>query len=452
MLVLHRQHEVRVSRGEIEVLQRLASGDAAPAAAWLGAARRAAVRQDGRALFTAAVLVLVVHTLVDLVFAREPGVSLAAHGVPLTASLALLALAAAVYGILPRGGRGLLSLVLGALSLEGAALAVADARAVGARGDDWTGFVLAPLGFLLLALGVWLLWGSRKGHGHRFVRRALLALAGVVGLYWVLLPTGFALMATHRPREAATSSELARPSEPVIVRTSDGLDLRGRYVPSLNGAAVIVFPGSASRAPQARVLARHGYGVLMLDMRGYGASEGDPNMFGWGATTDIDAGVRFLGARDDVREGRVGGIGFSVGGELMLEAAAGNEGLRAVVADGAGERSVRESALRGIEGALALPAAAVQTAAVTVLSGELPPPALVDLVPRIAPRALLLIGAGRDNGGEDLQPHYYAAANAPKAFWKIPEAGHTGGFAARPREYARRLIAFFDAALLRDAP
>ncbi|HET9508109.1 MAG TPA: CocE/NonD family hydrolase [Gaiellaceae bacterium] len=451
ILDLHPQHEVRMSRGEIEALHLPASGGAAHAAAWLRAVRRTALRRDARVVFTAAVLVLALHTLMDLVLAREPGVSIAEHWVPLTASLALLALAAAGYGIIPRGGRGLLALVLGALSLEGAALAVADARAVGARGDDWTGFVLAPVGLLLLALGVWLLWGSRKPHGRRYVRRALLALAAVVGLYWVLLPIGFALMATHRPREAVASSELARPSQPVTVRTSDGLALRGRYVPSLNGAAVIVFPGSASRAPQARVLARHGYGVLMLDMRGYGASDGDPNMFGWGATKDIDAGVGFLRARHDVREGRVGGLGFSVGGELMLEAAAGNAGLRAVVADGAGERSVRESALRGVEGALALPAAAVQTAAVTVLSGELPPPSLVDLVPRISPRALLLVGAGRDNGGEDLQPHYYAAAKAPKAFWTIPEAGHTGGFAARPREYARRLIAFFDAALLRDA-
>ena len=90
----------------------------------------------------------------------------------------------------------------------------------------------------------------------------------------------------------------------------------------------------------------------------------------------------------------------------------------------------------------------VQTAAVAVLSGDRPPPSLVDLVPRIAPRPLLLIGAGSDNGGEDLQPHYFAAAKEPKAFWKIPEAGHIGGYAARPREYALRLTDFFDAALL----
>ena len=60
---------------------------------------------------------------------------------------------------------------------------------------------------------------------------------------------------------------------------------------SRNGAAVIVFPGSAGRAAQARVLVDRGYGVLMLDMRGYASSDGDPNMFGWSATKDVDAGV-----------------------------------------------------------------------------------------------------------------------------------------------------------------
>ena len=82
-----------------------------------------------------------------------------------------------------------------------------------------------------------------------------------------------------------------------------------------------------------------------------------------------------------------------------------------------------------------------------MLTGRVPPPSLVDLVPRIAPRPLLLIGAGNDNGGEDLQPHYLAAAKQPKAFWTIPEATHTGGYAARPDDYVRRVTAFFDAAL-----
>ena len=32
------------------------------------------------------------------------------------------------------------------------------------------------------------------------------------------------------------------------------------------------------------MLVRRGYGVLMLDMRGYDGSQGDPNMFGWDDT------------------------------------------------------------------------------------------------------------------------------------------------------------------------
>jgi fermentation-respiration switch protein FrsA (DUF1100 family) len=50
---------------------------------------------------------------------------------------------------------------------------------------------------------------------------------------------------------------------------------------------------------------------------------------------------------------------------------------------------------------------------------------------------------------EDLNPVYFAAAHQPKAIWVIPEAEHTGGIDARPREYERRVVGFFDRALLR---
>jgi len=401
-----------------------------------------------RLAFVAASSVVALHTVTDAFLAPEPGTRWADHLVPAGITLALLTIAVLLWPRVPAGARGVVALALGALALEGAGLAVAAARGAPVRGDGWTGFLLAPFGLLLCVLGARILWRSRKPGRRRHLRRTLLVLASAVGAYWGLVPTGVALMATHRPREAVEQVDLGRGSHDVAVETSDGLVLRGRYVPSRNGAAVIVFPASAGRAPQARALARHGYGVLMLDMRGYADSDGDPNMFGWDAAKDVDAGIAFLNDRADVRGGRVGGLGFSVGGEVMLETAARNVALRAVVADGAGERSVRESVLRGPSGWPSLPAYAVQTIAVAALSGDLPPPSLVDLLPRIAPRPVLLIGAGRDNGGEDLQQRYYAAARAPKSFWKIPEAGHTQGFAARPHEYERRLVAFFDAALI----
>ena len=89
-------------------------------------------------------------------------------------------------------------------------------------------------------------------------------------------------------------------------------------------------------------------------------------MFGWDDANDIDAAVTWLQHRPEVRGGRIGGIGFSVGGEMMLQAAASNKGLRAVVSEGAGFRSVREDVQRGPQGWFTLPQAAVQTAAITV--------------------------------------------------------------------------------------
>lgn len=131
----------------------------------------------------------------------------------------------------------------------------------------------------------------------------------------------------------------------------------------------------------------------------------------------------------------------------MIEAAADNPGLRAVVSEGAGERSLREGLVRGVRGALMLPTSAVQTAALTVLSNEPPPPSLKDAVAKVAPRSVFLIGAGRSGAGEDINPTYFRAAREPKAIWAIPEAHHVGGYDARPQEYERRVVGFFDRAL-----
>jgi dienelactone hydrolase len=258
-----------------------------------------------------------------------------------------------------------------------------------------------------------------------------------------------AILATHRPRADAQPAQLGRPYEQVTVRTSDGLRLAGWYVRSRNGAAVISYPTREGKLPQARMLARHGYGVLLLDARGYDGSQGDPNLFGWDDSNDITAAVAWLQHQPDVSGGRIGGIGFSVGGEMMLQVAAENTGLRAVVSDGAGFRSVREELLRGPRGWFtSLPEQAVQSAALAVMSGTAPPRSLNSLVPRIAPRHVFFIYAGHGAGGEEYNPDYYRAAHAPKALWEIPEAHHTSGFEARPHQYEQRVTGFFDHALL----
>jgi hypothetical protein len=60
---------------------------------------------------------------------------------------------------------------------------------------------------------------------------------------------------------------------------------------------------------------------------------------------------------------------------------------------------------------------------------------------------VLFIYATNGAGGEDNNPDYYRAAGEPKQLWKI-DTSHTHGLAARPKEYERRVIGFFDTSLL----
>ena len=93
------------------------------------------------------------------------------------------------------------------------------------------------------------------------------------------------------------------------------------------------------------------------------------------------------------------------------------------------------------------PLTALKTASIAVFDNQMPPTNLKKLVPGIAPTPLLLIAAPNSPHGEELNRGYYRAAREPKTLWEIPESKHTGGLTARPEEYERRVIGFFDRAL-----
>jgi uncharacterized protein len=398
---------------------------------------------SGSTVFRCGAGAVALHLVTDAVLALEPGASVGGHWSAIAVPLAILLAAAVAYPRLRPGLRGVLGLSLGLLALVAAGVAVATAREQGTDVAQITGFLLFPAGLALLGSGWLVLWHSRKPEGHPYPRRALKAVGAVLLCYWVLLPIGFAWVATHRPASAPEPADLGRAYEEVMLQTAHGLNLAAWYVPSQNGAGVITYPSREGSLAETRMLASHGFGVLALDARGYGESDGDPNAFGWGATGDIDAAVTYLQSRPDVEAG-IGGLGLSVGGEQMLEAAADNPDLRAVTSEGAGERSVRETLLFGPAAALTIPQQAVLTAAVAVFSGEAPPPALDDVAAGISPNAAFLIYGEQGQAGEELNVDYFEAADEPKDLWEVPGAGHTGGLDAQPGEYESRVNSFFE--------
>jgi hypothetical protein len=70
-------------------------------------------------------------------------------------------------------------------------------------------------------------------------------------------------------------------------------------------------------------------------------------------------------------------------------------------------------------------------------------------VPKIAPRAVFFVYGERGQPVEEpANRAFYEDADGPKRIWEVPEAGHVGGLAARPEDYERRVIGFFDDTLL----
>jgi dienelactone hydrolase len=196
------------------------------------------------------------------------------------------------------------------------------------------------------------------------------------------------------------------------------------------------------------VLARHGYGVLLFDRRGEGESEGDPNLFGWQGERDVHAAVEFLQSRPDVDPDRIGAIGLSVGGEMLIEAAAESDALRAIVSEGASGRSVRDIVANPGTKWQEVIGNGVATFGTAVFTDNVPPPSLKSLVPKIGSPVFFIYGERGQSVEEPANTAFYAAARGPKEIWEVPGSGHIGGIDAQPREYERRVVGFFDRALL----
>jgi dienelactone hydrolase len=412
-----------------------------------------AVRRE-TTLVVAGIVVIVAHVLDDNFLQPEAGTSAADHLVSGLVPVLVLVAIAFGYTRLKAGARAAVVIPLGLFAIvAGMGEAGYYSLERGPSGDDFTGLLAAPAGLLLVCVGCSTLWASRsRGDAlvWRYARRLLRTAVAFVAAYVLLFPFSLSYVFTHSARATVPKARLGAPHENVSFRTSDGLTLKGWYVPSKNRAAVIAAPGRAGSQRPARMLIRHGYGVLLFDRRGEGQSDGDPNVFGWGADKDLNAAVAYLQQRSDVDRSRIGGIGLSVGGESLLQAAAESDGLKAIVADGAGARSVREEAARSGSAKWGdVPTSLVITAGTMLFSNQPAPPNLKHLVGRIAPRPVFFIYGEHDQDNvRGLDPGYYANAREPKAIWEVAGASHTGGIDAQPREYERRVVTFFDRALL----
>jgi len=410
------------------------------------------VRISEFGMFTAATALIVVHIADDEFLQRQPGTSirdhLAAGLVPIGVALA----AAWGYPRLRAGLRAGIALVFGILSIVAGAIALEGAGAEGLYGSDWSGLLLLPAGLALLMLAAWIPWHGR-GRGaytrrRRWVNRGIAVVATPLVLFYIVVPIGAALVATHKYRTPIGSFQV--PHQDVSFRTSDGLLLSGWYVPSRNGAAIVIVHGGGGDRDgdrtHAAMLARAGYGVLLYDARGRGQSQGDPDAYGWTWGRDLDAAIAWLEKRPDVTNGRIGALGLSTGADVLLEAAARRHDIRAVVADGATTESVADTAkiLHG-GGLLSLPYWFTQYAAAQVLENASPGRSLATVAAHLHTRILFI--ASTWSVERSASRIYARVANQPGDLWEV-NASHTQGLHDHPGQYAQHVLGFFARALL----
>jgi alpha/beta superfamily hydrolase len=394
----------------------------------------------------------IVHALDDAVLNRQPGVPVDQH-LPALAAVLVAALAAVWYfRRAGTGARAALALVVGTVTAVNGGMHVMHIAVSGdVSGSDVTGVAAAAIAVVLLGMSALLPFlhrGERRATRRRTWTVRVLVTATVAGVaMFVLLPVGVGIGQTHLYRSPVGEPPDGR-FESVTFTSADGLELSGWYAPSENRAAVVMVSGArghrSGTVDHAVLMADHGFGVLLYDARGTGHSEGTPNGYGWGWERDVAGALDFLGDRPDVDPSRIGGLGLSTGADVLIEVAATDRRLAAVVADGATIRSMSDIPADQ-PGDFVLMGPVLAT--VQLLSGESPGAPLVDLVADVSPTPLLLVAAG-SIGPEIKVNRLYAEASGPTTeLWTLPAARHTAAIRDEAAEYERRVVAHFEDAL-----
>lgn len=123
-------------------------------------------------------------------------------------------------------------------------------------------------------------------------------------------------------------------AETIALRASDGTILSSVWHAPARPAPALLLVHMLTRSHAewdltAQALNVSGFGVLALDLRGHGASEGSSSALG-SMQQDVQAGLDWLKARPDVLTNRLGITGASLGASLAVLAAAADPSVRSI--------------------------------------------------------------------------------------------------------------------------
>ena len=129
----------------------------------------------------------------------------------------------------------------------------------------------------------------------------------------------------YPPRNPIQPQPVDSPFTAVTFQTEDGLTIYGWYAPGESGQVILMFHGHGGNRDvllvHADYLLDSGYGLLLVDFRNRGDSDGDLTSMGYNEIKDARSAYNFLMSQDDVEQIVIWGhsMGGAVASRLMSE-------------------------------------------------------------------------------------------------------------------------------------
>lgn len=300
---------------------------------------------------------------------------------------------------------------------------------------------------LLLATGIGCLFALGRAYAAPIHWLWVLPLFYLAYLIW----GAFSFTHPHRKRFwLPVAPDFAGPvHEKVLFKSRDGLALFGWYLPGRNRAAVILVHGLGSAGLDmefhAAPMVRAGYSVFLIDLRAHGSSDGKASTYGVLEAYDVAGAVDYLLSRGDIDPDKIGVLGISLGAQAALRGALQSDAIRALVLEGLGPANLADHGGKPVtlRRKLNYPINLFSYWLFDFFSGQHPTPITAE-IGKIAPRPILLIACGKFE--IYFNRLFYAAAHEGCTLWELPKARHAAALIYEPKEYPRRVIAFFDQA------
>lgn len=277
--------------------------------------------------------------------------------------------------------------------------------------------------------------------------------------YWIAVlllwsirhPIRNAFMFAHPFRRFGWMPESRLSFQEVTFKSRDGLTLFGRFVRSKNQATILLLHPLSSAGSHmllyAEFLASAGYGVLMVDLRAHGSSDGDTSTYGWREADDVAGAVDYLLHRLDVNGQKIGVLGVSLGAQAALRGALKTDCVRALVLEGLGPVTLSDHGGRpqSLQRWINYPFNWLYYRVYEFMIGG-KDTSVTEAIGKIAPRPILLIASGK----KDIHFNrlFFQAASEPKELWELPDGEHGAAILKDSHTYMQRVIQFFDKALL----